>query len=258
MDYHVRLQFYEGPLALLVHLIESQELDIWNIPIAHITEQYLGYLANMEELNLEVGGEFLLMAATLLAIKARMLLPPDPNDDDELAVALEEEEDPRDELVRRLIEYRQFREAGRALAERLQARGVVAGRGSPPPPGTIRYINPIGRAVVGDLLRAYQQVLESDAEPETAFRLPTGNISLEDRVDQVLRAVRNSGLVRFESLCKRRDRRFVVVTFLAVLELIRQGVASAAQNDTFGPILIGEPDNTDNDPAPDITKEPGI
>lgn len=236
MAYHVRLQYYEGPLALLVDLIESQELDIWNIPIARITQQYLGYLASLEEKNLEVGGEFLVMAATLLAIKARMLLPQEQPDDE--VTAAEEEEDPREELVRRLIEYRQFREAGRMLAQRLQARGVVVGRGSPAPPGSVRYVNPVGDTVAKDLARALQNILEAAAEPEPTIRIPANNVSLEERVDQIMQAVHRSGLVPFHSLCKKGDRRYIVVTFLAVLELIRQGAAVASQSDVFGPITV--------------------
>lgn len=233
--YHVRLPYYEGPLALLVHLIESQELDIWNIPIAEITDQYLSYLATMEELNLEIGGEFLVMAATLLAIKAHMLLPREEPFDDDLPD--EEIEDPRDELVRRLLEYRQFREAGRELARRLEDRGVVAGRGTPPPPGSVRYTNPVGKATVQDLARALQRLLEAGTEPKP-LPLPRYAVSVEDRVVQVLQAFERQKRLSFQSLCKRGDRRYLVVTFLAVLELIRQGAAVAVQESTFGPITL--------------------
>lgn len=237
MEYHIRLQLYEGPLALLVDLIEAREIDIWNIPIAEITEQYLAYLATMEELNLEIGGEFIVMAATLLAIKARMLLPQeDPVDD--LDWAEDEAEDPRAELVRRLLEYRQFRDAGRALGERLNERGIVAGRGAPAPPGTVRYVNPVGKATVMDLARAYQRLLESLEASEPKVPLPQTTVTLEERVEQVLDAVRRSGLVPFDTLCRKKDRRFVVVTFLAVLELVRQGAARALQSNVFGPIMI--------------------
>lgn len=236
MAYHVRLDFYEGPLALLVHLIESQQLDIWNIPIARITEQYLGYLAAMEELNLEIGGEFLVMAATLLAIKAHMLLPQE-TPTDEIDLWDDEHEDPRDELVRRLLEYRQFREAGRKLAKVLDARGVVAGRGAPPPPGTVRYANPIGDATANDLAKTLQRLLEMPTEPRP-LPLPRYTVTLEERVEQMLRLFERQKRISFAKLCKEGDRRFTVVTFLAVLELIRQGAAHATQPEIFGPITI--------------------
>lgn len=235
VTYHVRLPYYEGPLALLVHLIESQELDIWNIPIAQITDQYLAYLAAMEELNLEIGGEFLVMAATLLAIKAHMLLPREEPTDE--APPEEPEEDPRDELVRRLLEYRKFREAGRYLAERLGARGIVAGRGAPPPPGTVRYADPAGNATVADLVRAYQRVLEAGKEAQP-LPLPRYTVTVEDRVEEILRLFRRQKRVCFLSLCKPGDRRHVVVTFLAILELVRQGVAVVQQEGLFGPITL--------------------
>lgn len=236
MSYHVRLDFYEGPLALLVHLIESQELDIWNIPIAEITDQYLGYLAAMEELNLEIGGEFLVMAATLLAIKAQMLLPQEQSLD--LDDGWEEEHyDPREELVQRLLEYRQFREAARNLAEHLAARGVVACRGTPPPPGSVRYTNPVGKATVQDLATALTRLLDDSSGPKP-LPLPRYTVTLEERVEQVLRLFKRKKRVSFASLCKRGDRRFTVVTFLAILELIRKGAASATQPEIFGPITI--------------------
>lgn len=237
MAYHVRLDFYEGPLALLVHLIESQELDIWNIPIAQITEQYLGYLAAMEELNLEIGGEFLVMAATLLAIKAQMLLPQeDPAEYDD-AWDEEGEADPRHELVQRLLEYRQFREAARQLASLLDSRGVVAGRGSPPPPGTVRYTNPVGDATVEDLAHVYARLLD-ESNAAKPLPLPRYTVTLEERVEQVLRLFKRQKRFSFSALCKGGDRRFTVVTFLAVLELIRTGVARATQPEIFGPITI--------------------
>lgn len=237
MVYHVRLEFYEGPLALLVHLIESQELDIWNIPIAQITEQYLAYLAAMEELNLEIGGEFLVMAATLLAIKAHMLLPQETSPEDFDDGWEEEPVDPREELVQRLLEYRQFREAARGLAKLLDARGIVAGRGTPPPPGSVRYTNPVGKATVDDLAEALAKLLDPTKEPRP-LPLPRYTVSLEERVEQVLDLFKRKKRFSFASLCKGGDRRFTVVTFLAVLELIRKGAASVTQPEIFGPITI--------------------
>lgn len=231
----MRVPYYEGPLALLVHLIESQQLDVRNIPIARITDQYLQYLASMEEMNLDIGGEFLVMAATLLAIKARMLLP---KEDEQNEPANEEEEDPREQLVQRLLEYRKFRRAGIALSKRLEKRGVVAGRGMPAKRGTIRFTNPVGRATLHDVAAAYRAVLAAEERSEPDFHLPTQTVSIEERTQHVMRAVQSSGLVSFDTLCNTTNRRVIIVTFMAVLELIRQGVATVMQSDTFAPIVV--------------------
>lgn len=252
MSYRVRLQVYEGPLELLVHLIESQEIDIWDIPVAHITDQYLDYLATLRELNLEVGGEFLVMAATLLAIKARMLLP--ESDAEEAAAALDEEEDPREELIRRLVEYRRFRRAGRALDDHLKGRGVVAGRGSPPQRGQVVYTHPIGSVTLFDLVRAFRQVLEAQArEPRPFVHPAVREITVEERFVEVLRIFHErSSVSLYDLFSSTKSRSYIVVTFLAVLEVLRRGIAVANQPDPFGPILLdrhGDPPAAEDSPA---------
>lgn len=237
MSYHVRVPYYEGPLALLVDLIESQHLDVRNIPIAQITEQYLRYLASMEEMNLNIGGEFLVMAATLIAIKARMLLPKEEKHDDE-ADGSEEEEDPREQLVQRLLEYRKFRWAGIELRKRLEKRGIIAGRGMPAKRGTIRFTQPVGKATIHDVAAAYKAVLAADEDSDPDFHLPEQTVSIEERTQHVMQAVQSSGFISFDALCSTKNRRVIIVTFMAVLELIRQGFATVMQSDTFAPIVV--------------------
>lgn len=231
----VRLRQYEGPLDLLVDLIESQEFDIWDIPIAQITDQYLAYLARMEEARLEIGSEFLVMAATLLAIKARMLLPPPPSASPEV----EEADDPRRVLALRLAEYQRFRRAAAGLDALLVKRGVVAGRGAPPPRGRTLYANPVGKATVADLVEAYVRLLEAARSQSPAWRLPEATVTVEERATQLLTQLERQLRVSFSSLVsKGASRRLVIVTFLAMLEVVRQGLAVMMQAAPFEPIWL--------------------
>lgn len=240
--YHVRLPQYEGPLELLVHLIESQQFDVWDIPIAQITDQYIAYLAQMDQLNLDIGGEFIVMAATLLAIKARMLMPETPREADEEHE--DEPVDPREILARKLAEYRKFRQAAHALDVRLAQRGIVAGRGCPPPKGRVRYDPPAGKATLADLVRAYRQVLEAlQAETPEIVRPAPAEITVEERAEQLIDRIRKELRVRFDALFgnEKRSRRYIVITFLAVLELARHGLLIAEQHEPFGPIWLEQP-----------------
>lgn len=241
-SYHVRLPQYEGPLELLVHLIESQEFDIWNIPIARITDQYMAYLARMDELNLDIGGEFIVMAATLLAIKARMLMPEPPREaaqDPDLEMG-----DPREVLARKLAEYKKFRKAAHSLNALLAKRGTIAGRGAPAPRGRVRYESPAGKATKADLIRAYQHLIEAlQAETPEIVRPAPVEITVEERSAQLLDRLGKEMRVQFAALFGKENhsRRFVVITFLAVLEMIRHGMIIAEQKDPFGPIWIEQP-----------------
>ncbi len=240
--YHVRLPQYEGPLELLVHLIESQQFDIWDIPISRITDQYMAYLAQMDQLNLDIGGEFIVMAATLLAIKARMLMPKPPREED--AAHDEEPIDPREILARKLAEYKKFRKAAHALDALLAERGIVAGRGCPPPPGRVRYEPPAGKATLNDLARAYRQAIEAlQAKAPEIVRPAPVEITVEERSEQLMERIRKELRVQFDALfgSEKHSRRYIVITFLAVLELVRHGFIVAEQNEPFGPIWLEQP-----------------
>src|SRR5690606_4106514 len=125
MQYNVKIDAFEGPLDLLLHLINRLEIDIYDIPVAEITEQYLFYIHTMKELQLDIASEYLVMAATLLAIKSKMLLPKHEDEQLEDEIGMEMEEDPRDELVERLVEYRKYKEAAEDLKELEQERGLM-------------------------------------------------------------------------------------------------------------------------------------
>lgn len=232
-SYRVRLDLFEGPLDLLLHLIKKNEVDVADIPIARITEQYLSYLDLMHELNLEVAGEFLVMAATLTLIKSRMLLPASEADE-------EEEADPRSNLVRQLLEYQRFREAARALEERPRLYRDVfprpAGADDVDPqaePGPPRV-----RASLWDLLEAFRAVLNR-ARPDSMRVVETEEVTLRHCLDRILRILSVARSTTFDSLFDDgASRARILVTFLALLELVKLGAVAAVQEETFGPIMV--------------------
>jgi segregation and condensation protein A len=217
--YHVRLDRFEGPLDLLLHLIRTQEIDIYDIPIALITEQYLAYLALMQELDLDVAGEFLVMASTLIHIKSRMLLPrPDPGQGE-----LWEDEDPREALVRRLLEHEQFKAAAGLLRERELLRSAQF----PRPDARVAEVaggeaEPELEVDLFSLLAAFRGVLER-ASRRPPMVIPPEQISIEARIRQLLGRLSETDACGLEDLFTDGDgsRAFLIVTFLALLEMIR-------------------------------------
>jgi segregation and condensation protein A len=232
VTYRVQLDLFEGPLDLLLHLIKKNEVDVTDIPVATITEQYLSYLDLMRDLNLDVASEYLVMAATLMLIKSRLLLPsPDPADD--------EEADPRADLVRQLLEYQRYREAAAALGERPLLRRDVFTRepsadGVPPDPDAKRPV----RVTLWELMQAFRAVL-ARAEPDPVHQVAAETVSLRDRIGDLLRTLGVARQITFDSLFGERPTRgFVIVTFLAVLELAKVGAIAAVQEEILGPIVL--------------------
>ncbi|HHT27532.1 MAG TPA: segregation/condensation protein A [Firmicutes bacterium] len=236
MSYQVCLPIFEGPFELLFHLIEKEEVAIWDIPIARITEQYLDYITTLQELDLELAGEFLVMAATLLAIKARALLPPADSDDvDEIQV------DPRLELVNRLLEYRRYRSAAQALSAFQAGRDKLYSRGFTPVPADMRplFIHPVGKATVKDLVAAMQVVLEAYQPPAPTVAVPRRALTVEGRIRAIESMLLQYPHCTFQSLLpKHPTKQDVVVTFLALLELVRRGLLRVAQAEPFGNIEL--------------------
>jgi segregation and condensation protein A len=232
LPYRVRLELFEGPLDLLLHLIKRNEVDVRELPVAQITEQYLGYLELMRDLNLDIAGEYLVMAATLTLIKSRLLLPTAEPEEGE-------EADPRADLVRQLLEYQRFREAAESLAERPLLRRDTFTRepsteGLPPEPeGAPRL-----RVTLWELMEAFRAVLKR-AEPDPVHQVEGEAISLRARIDGLLATLGVARQVTFESLFGAAPTRgYVIVTFLAVLELMKQHVVEALQEESLGPIVI--------------------
>jgi segregation and condensation protein A len=231
--YPVRLRQFEGPLDLLLYLIKKHQLDIYDIPIALVTRQYLDYLEVMQELDLDVAGEFLVMAATLIHIKSRMLLPrPDPKQEDP-------EEDPREALVRRLLEHQKFKAAAELLHDREIQRSAQWGRpdervaevvGDPPEPEV--------EVDLFSLMAAFRQVIER-ARKRPQIYMPAEYMSLEDRITKLLSMLSETEALGFEDLfADVQTKPGIVVTFLALLEMIRLKHVRVYQQGNFGPIRV--------------------
>ena len=233
--YKVKLDSFEGPLDLLIHLIRRNEVNVYDIPIALITEQYLGYIALMQELNLDVAGEFLVMAATLIHIKSRMLLPrPDPTQDDQA------DEDPREALVRRLLEHQKYKAAAELLHERETLRGAQFTR----PDAVVAdaagdEYEPELEVDLFSLLAAFKGVLER-ASRRPRMVLPPEEIPIETRIDQLLNRLSETEACGFEDLFADGDgsRGFMIVTFLALLEMIRLKLVRVFQSGGAGAIRV--------------------
>jgi segregation and condensation protein A len=227
-----QLEIFEGPLDLLLHLIKKNEVNITDIPIAAITEQYLATLELMQTLNLDVAGEFLVMAATLIHIKSRMLLPESDAETDEE----EEGGDAREELMRRLLEYQRFKEAAGELGQRdVLTRDVFVRAAAPtekPAPTAFRELS------VFELLTALRRVLER--LPKDEFHEVTlEKITVREKMTLVLERLRVDGQVMFESLFTGAGTRMaVIVTFLAMLELVKIRAIRIFQDRLDGPIII--------------------
>lgn len=250
--YSIKLPVFEGPLDLLLHLIKENKIDIYDIPIAIITHRYLEYIEMMKELNLDIAGEFLLMAATLIHIKSRMLLPVEE-------LAAEEQGDPRFELVQRLIEYQAFKEASLALKERedewsnIFHREYSGGQSDPmgkrsPSPDTIESLRQAEDPVelqlfdlsLFDLMGAFKKLLEK--APADAVSITRETLTVKDRIAFIVEKIENLDAVRFEDLFEGNNTRtYMIVTFVALLEIMRLGLARAYQERDFGSIWIINP-----------------
>ena len=231
----IKLANFEGPLDLLLHLIKKNELNIYDIPIALITAQYLDTIQLMQELNLDVAGDFLVMAATLIHIKSKMLLPRP-----ETAAGVEgEEDDPRDALVRRLLEHQKFKAAAGLLHEREQVRAAQWQR----PDERVAAIagddyEPELEVDLFSLLAAFQAVVQR-AKLRPKVPLPPEQISLESRIEQLLARLSETEAYGFEDLfADVNDRGGLIVTFLALLEMIRLKLVRVFQSGSFGPIRV--------------------
>lgn len=234
--YKVTLEIFEGPLDLLLHLIRENEIDIYDIPIAKVTEQYLAYLSLMESLDLDIAGEWLVMAATLLEIKSRMLLPQESAEED----TEEEQLDPRLELVERLIEYEKFKGAAEVFKGLEAERAKVFVRGAAELEFDLRPKFDLENITAVDLLGALQQILaEMDGE-QGVTSIQRRKLTVRMRMKEVWRKLTEAaGQLVFQDFFEdAADRIEVVITFLALLELLKMRRVRVKQKQTFGPIEI--------------------
>src|SRR5690554_464661 len=234
MGYVIELDAYQGPFDLLLDLIAKNEVDIWDIPIASITDQYLQYLFSLQEKDLAITGEFLVMAATLIRIKSRLLLPPEPVEEDEL-----DEEDPRLELVEQLLRYKFFKEVASFLGERYEEAALHYTRGQPAAhyDFTPIYADPIGDVTLRELEQLYQELL-LDLEKEPPVHTISARVSFQERLALVRLQMVGQPRLRFFDLIKDNAAAEIVGTFLAILELVRLGEIVVVQNRSFGEIDI--------------------
>lgn len=236
IGYAVKLDIFEGPLDLLLHLIKKNEIDIYNIPIATITEQYLNYLKIIKSLNLDLAGEYLVMASTLIHIKSKMLLPAPEDLPEE-----EKEEDPREELVRQLLEYKLFKEAALQLERQpLLDRDVFT--------RCAAVIDEMDKSndddvvlievSVFDLIDAFHRLVSKTGQKEL-IEIDLEKMSIADIINEIMdRLSREKSLTFEEMLGEKKDRRRIIYTFLAILELIKMKMIKAYQTAVFGTIRI--------------------
>jgi segregation and condensation protein A len=232
-DYKVKLEVFEGPLDLLLYLIKQDEIDIYDISIERITGQYLEYLQAFKELNIELAGEFIVMAANLIYLKSRSLLPVDQQPPEEDA----EEDDPRWDLIRQLIEYKKFKEAAAELHQRaLEQERIFAREGGP---SHLQDPLRLGEVGIFQLINAFQTVIKRVEAREDVQEIFGERFSVSEKIDAILQRVAVGAPIRFSDLFGAVVSRLeVVVTFLALLELIRLRQVRAVQKNIFAEIEI--------------------
>lgn len=233
--FHFKLPVFEGPLDLLLHLIRENKIDIYDIPIVEITHQYMVYIELMKELDLEIAGDFLVMAATLIHIKSRTLLPPAEEE------AEEPEEDPRSELVKRLMEYQTYKESSLSLRKREEIWKNVFHRGLPDKNEFEFEPEPVlFEANVFDLISAFQKMLEK--APEQNLEITRETLTVADKINHIVERIENVDGIRFEDLFDEGYTKVtLLVTFLAVLEVVRLGLVKIYQESAFGLIWLMNP-----------------
>lgn len=231
MGYRVKLDIFEGPLDLLLHLIKKNEVDIYDIPVAAITEQYIEYLDMLKSMNLDLAGEFILMAATLIHIKSRMLLPIQEEGEEE-----EEGEDPREELVRKLLEYQRYKEAAEELSKRLLLGRDVFTRGAPSPLEGLDEEDEdsegwFSDVSLFDLVEAFRRIIKKMPRPYE-LDITVDRFKVADKINYIMNVLSTSGSVPFKDLFARdASRGEIIVTFLALLELVKLLMVKVNQTD---------------------------
>lgn len=240
MSYQIKTEVFEGPLDLLLHLIKRMEIDIYDIPMAEITDQYLLYIHTMKELELDQASEYLVMSATLLSIKSKMLLP--KNEEVQEDETVYEEEDPRTELVEQLIEYKRFKEAAMLFRQKESVRSEIFTK----PPSDLSHfadelpkLQPSG-VTIYDMIGAFNKLLRRKRirQPLSA-KVARPRITIQQRMDELLEIIEKSDTkLSFSSFFHILDREFIILTFLAMLELMKSNAIIVRQSQNFEEIYI--------------------
>jgi segregation and condensation protein A len=229
----IHLDAFEGPLDLLLHLIKTEEIDIWNIPIAHITEQYLEYIGIMKDLNINLAGEWLMMAATLIYIKSRMLVPQEQKD----GVLEEQAEDPRNELVYQLLEHQKFKNAAEMLYTREEVENAVWNK---PPSEVTEEGSEVVAVTLFDLLHAFHEVVQR-FETMRVMEVDQEDVTIEQKLVEIRKRFLVHDKLLFSSFfAEVRSKRHLIVIFLALLEMVRLREICLHQKKAFDEILINK------------------
>ncbi len=235
MTYQVQLKNFEGPLDLLLYFIRRDELDIYDIPISKITKEFIDVIEEWKKMNISIAGEFIVMASTLMRIKAKMLIPrPEIDEDGEII-------DPRSELMQQLIDYRRFRDAAEMLNSMAEQRSKLIPRQFEQDIKLIdneEYLPLISDVTLYDLARVFKIAMEN--KPVISqFELNREPIKLEQQKEKILKFFDGDGILRFKSLMLELNSRMeIIVTFLAILELVREGICVLEQDKIFGDIIL--------------------
>ena len=234
MNVEFKINEFEGPLDLLLHLIKESKMDIMNIEIEEITKQYMSYLESQEKMNLEIASEYLVLASELIEIKSKLLLPNIKNDSNE-----EEDVDPREELVNRLLEYQAYKEITKVLQEKEELRREIYTKS---PENIKNYVSEVTEitsdVTLDDLVEAFKRYLERkrDNKPLNT-KITVKEITVSSRRYEIKKLLRVKGRVSFEELFPVVSREYVVATFLAILEMAKSNELTITQNDTFDDII---------------------
>lgn len=236
-DYKVQLEIFEGPLDLLLYLIKKDEIDVYDVSLERITKQYLDYIDTFKMLNIELASEFIVMAANLMYIKSRELLPKEVQPPEEEA----EEDDPRWELIRQLVEYKKFKEAASFLGVQ-EVKSDEFFVTTPELPDLEAPVTGIGQVGIFDLIRAFQRILKRFENTSDFREIVNDRFTVADKIEELLNVVPEGGRVRFEELFHSASSRGeVIVTFLAMLELIKLNHLQVEQEQLLGEIVIVRP-----------------
>ncbi len=233
MNIEIKLDEFEGPLDLLLHLIKESKMDIMNLQIEQITNQYLNYINKMEEMNLDIASSYLVMAAELIEMKSKLLLPRHEEEDDE-------EEDPKEQLVNRLLEYQRYKELTKEFKELEEERHQIFTKS---PESIKEYLPEIEiisntDVTLNDLLQAFQKFLDRQKDKEPLMtKITKKEISVEDRRKSIKNILKSKGKVKFIDLFDTLTKEYVVVTFLAILEMARQNELLIIQENNFADII---------------------
>ncbi|WP_173916256.1 segregation/condensation protein A [Halobacillus sp. Marseille-Q1614] len=237
--YQVKLDGFEGPLDLLLHLINRYEIDIYDIPVSTITEQYMNYIHTLQELELNIASEYLVMAASLLAMKSQMLLPAQQLNDD---YAEDEEEDPREELIQRLIEYKKFKGAAESLKQKEEKANRVYTRAKVDAEDDGENDEPLepGEVSMLDMLDAVNRLLkQTKSRTVQETKIKKDEISIQMRMDEILDKIKiETTGTRFHDLFEEKTKPHIVVTFIAVLELMKNKDITCVQPNHFDELVV--------------------